>query len=366
MSTLQAGRHNWPPARQQLVPCFCRKPKWGRAPSLQLCHGALAVWSPPFSCLNCDSAWAYRTQRRTLGARCATPYSTGIRTTQPYALQVGKGTSGTMLYGISFTTGRRALACSLSARRCLSVQKTLLWPDAAPQTCTCLASGALLPQLISPSRPLSGWRASRRPVKRPRLRRQLMPKPKLNICRRPERALSRVFAFSPWLWNAQGHGIRLQPRSCDASVPEQFSAAGPSWAPALMPRRPQPACSTRPDPLPAFFGLRLDLSRAARPRPSAWVSQAAVSSPPLIGCTGLSSILHFLASAWVSQAALPSPPPLGCVKLCRILLPPFAWLTRRLSVERVSVCKCLAAFGFLGFVPPSYAVVGLFCRVAGS
>ena len=100
------------------------------------------------------------------------------------------------------------------ASSCLSVQKTLLWPDAAPQTCTCLASGALLPHLISPSRPLSGWRASRRPVKRPRLRRQLVPKPKLNICRRPEHALSRVFAFSPWLWNAQGHGIRLQPGFC--------------------------------------------------------------------------------------------------------------------------------------------------------
>ena len=87
----------------------------------------------------------------------------------------------------------------------------------------------------------------------------------------------------------------------DTSVPEQFSAAGPSWAPALMPRRPQPACSKRPDPLPAFFGLRLDLSRAARPR------------PPL-GSVKLPCLHRLRLGALGFQAFCISWPPLGSVK----------------------------------------------------
>ena len=71
--------------------------------------------------------------------------------------------------------------------------------------------------------------------------------------------------------------------------------------------------------MPLVPGLRLGQSSCRVFAASDWVHWA-------------SSILRFLASAWVSQAALPSPPPLGCVKLCRILLPPFAWLTRSLSI----------------------------------
>ena len=96
------------------------------------------------------------------------------------------------------------------------------------------------------------------------------------------------------------------------------------------------------------------------PSASAWVGQAALSSPPPLRCVKLSCILPFSASAWVCQAALPSPPPLARVKPCRLLLPSFAWLTRSLSIERDCESGCLEVCGFIGFLPPSYAVVGLF------